>query len=307
MSPAIASTRDRLIPYYDRRTGSLAEERVFESAWMAFLYEHPLGRLLTEVCLKRAAFSRLYAWWKNRTASRQQILPFIRKYGIAAEEFESSVDQFHSFNAFFTRRLKAHCRPIEGNGSSLIAPADSKLLVHACAQDHVYPMKGRAFSLADLTGRGLDTTAWEGGVVLVFRLCPSDCHRFCYVDSGEHGPVHRVPGCFHSVSPLSLAAGSDVFGGNHREWTVLATEHFGAVLQVEVAALTVNTIVQRHPRGGAFLRGEEKGYFSYGSTLVLVFQPGRIQLDEDIVAYSATGIECAVRCGSAIGVMGDSP
>ncbi|NWJ42033.1 MAG: phosphatidylserine decarboxylase [Geothrix sp.] len=295
------------LPYFDRHRKAMAEERVFEASAMAFLYGSALGRLLTELILKRRAFSRWYAWRWNRPASRRQIRPFIERYGIDAEEFESPVEAFMSFNDFFTRRLKPECRPIAPGKATLIAPADAKLLAHPCAQGRAYPVKGRAFSLAALTGHGLDTAAWEGGTLLVFRLSPADAHRFVYFDSGTHGPVHRVPGFFHSVSPISLAAGSDVFGGNEREWTVLETDHFGQVIQVEVAALTVNGIVQNHPAGTAFRRGEEKGHFAYGSTLVLVFQPGRLRLDEDILAHSATGLESGVRCGSALGSAGGTP
>jgi phosphatidylserine decarboxylase len=109
------------------------------------------------------------------------------------------------------------------------------------------------------------------------------------------------------VSPIAIGSGANVLGGNYRQWTVLDTDHFGPVLEVDVAALTVNSVVQCVPGGGRFQRGEEKGYFQYGgSTIVLAFGPGAARLDEDIARASDGGIESSVRALSAIGKKGDS-
>jgi len=66
--------------------------------------------------------------------------------------------------------------------------------------------------------------------------------------------------------------------------------------------MVVGRIVQHFPHGHAFARGEEKGYFEFGaSTIVLLVKPGVIEVDEDIRAHSIRGVETRVKVGSRIG------
>jgi phosphatidylserine decarboxylase len=295
------------IAYYDRSTARMAEERVFEPGAMRFLYRNPLGRLLSELFVKRPFFSRIYARRKRSPESRSGIRAFVERYGINDSEFERPIESFSCFNDFFIRRLKSGARTADPRPETLVAPADSKLIAYALRDVSVFPVKGRPVSLGALAGGGIDLRPWRDGTLLVFRLCPADCHRFYYFDGCVHGEATTVPGFFHSVSPIALGSGANVLGGNYRHWTVLHTDHFGAVLEVDVAALTVNSVVQRIPGGGRFERGEEKGYFQYGgSTIVLAFGPGAACLDEDIAHASETGIESSVRALSAIGEKGGS-
>ncbi len=53
---------------------------------------------------------------------------------------------------------------------------------------------------------------------------------------------------------------------------------------------------------GAGLRGQEKGYFRFGgSTIVLLFEADRVVFDDDLLADSATGLEVQVQVGTRIG------
>ena len=72
---------------------------------------------------------------------------------------------------------------------------------------------------------------------------------------------------------------------------------------MEVGALLVGRILNHEEQAGAaFEKLQEKGYFAYGgSTVILLLEPGRVQLDEDILNYSAQGIESKVRTGERIG------
>jgi phosphatidylserine decarboxylase len=88
--------------------------------------------------------------------------------------------------------------------------------------------------------------------------------------------------------------------------TLLQSRSFGTLAMVEVGALTVGTIVQTY-RPGPVLRGAEKGLFRYGgSTVVLLVEAGRVEIDPDLLAWSAVDrpapIETLVRMGTSIGV-----
>ena len=50
-------------------------------------------------------------------------------------------------------------------------------------------------------------------------------------------------------------------------------------------------------------KGEEKGYFFFGgSTCILVFEKGKIQIDKDLLENTKNGIETKVYMGEQIGI-----
>ena len=163
-------------------------------------------------------------------------------------------------------------------------------------------MKGVHFSLEELVADRVITKPYDGGTCMVFRLAPMDYHRFCYLDDGSHGPVTHIRGNLHSVNPMALRQNVKVFQKNYREYCILSTHNFGEVIQIEVGALLVGKIHQHLRHGGQFFRGQEKGYFSFGgSTIIMILKPFIATVDEDISEYSRKGIETLVTYRSPIG------
>jgi phosphatidylserine decarboxylase len=287
---------------YNRRTESIEEETVFEAGVMEFFYGSRLGFWITELILKRRWATELYARFQRSAGSKAKIKWFVENFGVDASELERPLESFNSFNEFFIRRLKGEARPIDRAPQSLISIADCRLSVYPIREGEVYPVKARSFSLARLIGDEKIVAGYLGGQCLIFRLAPVDYHRFCYVDDCEQTPVAATGGLYRSVHPLSLARMKAVFTENRREYCVLKTGNFGEVIQVEVGATGVGRIVQHHPNGGRFSRGEEKGYFEFGgSTVILLIRPGVANIDDDIAEHSAKGIETIVRYGEKIG------
>ena len=135
----------------------------------------------------------------------------------------------------------------------------------------------------------------RGGVCLVFRLCASDYHHYCYIDDGRQGPNHFIEGRLHSVQPIACER-FPIFTLNRRSWCLLDTEHFGPVVQTEIGALVVGGIVNRPE--GPMVRGQEKGHFDLcGSTIVLLMEPGRIELRPELAALMDTEQETRVEQG----------
>jgi phosphatidylserine decarboxylase len=287
---------------YNRNTESIEEETIFEKSVMEFLYGSSFGFFLTEALFKYRFATEIYASRMRSAASRSRIEAFIEKYGIDAGEIERPVDSFNSFNDFFIRRLKPEARPIDRNPQSLISIADCRLSVYAIERGAVLPVKARSFTIAELTGDEKLAEKYLGGQCLIFRLAPVDYHRFCYVDDCEQSPVESIDGFYRSVHPFSLRRMKAVFTENKREYCLLKTANFGDVVHIDVGATSVGRIIQNHPRGGRFRRGEEKGYFEFGgSTSILLFKPGAVKIDEDIQEHSVEGIETIVRYGERIG------
>ena len=110
-----------------------------------------------------------------------------------------------------------------------------------------------------------------------------------------------IKGRLHTVQPAALEK-KRVFTENCREYTVLETEHFGAVTQVEVGAMMVGRIVNLHGEH-SFKRGEEKGRFEFGgSTIIVLVEKGKVVPDAELGENTAAGKETIVKCGERIGV-----
>jgi phosphatidylserine decarboxylase len=287
---------------YDRKTGSIREEDIFEKGVMNFFYGSRPGFWITELLLKRRWATELYARLQHSSRSKAKINRFIEEFGIDVTELERPVESFNSFNEFFIRKLKPEARPIDHQPDHLVSIADCRLSVYPIRESEVYPVKARSFTIAQLVGDEMIAANYLGGWCLIFRLAPVDYHRFCYVDDGEQSPVVAINGFYRSVHPLSLGKMKAVFTENRREYCVLKTANFDEVIHIDVGATGVGHIVQNHPQGGRFKRGEEKGYFEFGgSTSILLTRPGVAKVDDDVAEYSARGIETIVRYGEKIG------
>ena len=280
---------------YDRRTKEYEETEQFGQGALAFLYGNPWGRLLLKLATSPIP-SNLYAFWNGMPQSRKKIPDFIRDHGIDLSEFEDR--EYRSFNDFFTRKFREGVRPIDEDPDHLISPADAKLLVYPVDEATRMEIKGRSYSLAELTAGRMDLSGYDGGTCLVYRLCMEDHHRYCFPDDGKNLRQFRIKGKLHTVSSLSKEF--PVYQENTRVISKLRTEHFGDVVHVEVGAMLVGRIQNRDVR--SFHKGEEKGYFEPGgSTIIEVFKRGVMTVDEDIQEESANEIETKVRYGERIG------
>jgi phosphatidylserine decarboxylase len=310
LPPVLARTRSQTPPqseppsirYVDRRTGELCTEVVMGEALVRYVYERFFGRALRRSLLTRPLFSRAYGRWQSSGPSRRAIGRVVRDLAIGLDDFESPPGGFASFNDFFTRTLKPGARPLDPDPRRLLSPADGRLFAFAGVRgDTLLPAKGRHISLARLLGDASAARPFADGSALIVRLCPSDYHRFHFPCAGVAGPARLLRGPLESVNPYALARGRAILDHNQRQVTMLDTGRFGRIAYVEVGALCVGRMVQTF-RPGPVEAGQEKGYFEFGgSTVVLVFEPGRLALDADLVENTARGLETLVRMGEGIG------
>jgi phosphatidylserine decarboxylase len=287
---------------YNRLNGRLEVEQVYGRKWMDLFYGRPWGRRITAALLCRRPLSQLYGRMQKSARSRRKIAPFADQYGIDLSEAVIPAGGFASFNDFFTRRLKPDARPPAGDPNLLISPADSRVQAFSIDSDTRLTVKGAAITVARLLNVPEFPHAFMGGICMIFRLAPPDFHRFGYMEDGIQGPVHTIGGPLHSVSPLSLRHKPDIHCTNYRQWCFIETCRLGTLIQVEVGAMMVGSIVQCRPEGGPCRRGEEKGFFQFGgSTVIAILPPGCVRIDPDILEYSDRGIETLVRYGERVG------
>ncbi len=282
---------------YQRSTGNIIKEQVFGAGALKFICNNFFGKMLTGLVIKRKFVSQIVSrHYKTRRSAR--IIPdFIEKYGIPEGELDRPVSEYKSFNEFFTRRL---ARDISCEQGRLISPADSRLMVHRISSGTVFSVKGQLYTVAELLASPTAAAEYENGLCLVFRLCPTDYHRYCFPDKGYMEDVTEIKGFYRSVN--TFFESPRVHVSNYREKTTLHTEHFGDVEFVEVGAMLIGKIVNTFKAPGEFNKGQEKGYFEYGaSTIVMLLNEGAAEIDSDIMEQSALGRECLVRYGEGIG------
>ena len=273
-----------------------ASPRPRDGAALRFLYHTPLGRLLLKPLCARP-LSRLCGRFLDSLLSKPLIAPFVRKNGIRLEDFFS--DNFRCFNDCFSRRICPELRPVDPSPDALVAPCDGLLSVYPIQKDTVIPAKQSLYTISDLLGGDPEAPRFEGGTCLVFRLCVNHYHRYCYPDGGRPLRSAFIPGELHTVRPIALEQ-LPVFVRNCREYALLETDHLGTVAQIEVGAMLVGKIAN-HPAPERFERGDEKGMFLYGgSTVILLIEPGRIHIPEEIFALSAEEREIPVCMGERI-------
>ena len=273
-----------------------------ESAALRFFYGTALGRLILKpLCMPW--FSRLCGRFLDSGLSRPLIRPFVRRHGIDLSEYIS--EEFRSFNEFFSRKIKEDRRPAAPDPSALIAPCDGFLSVYHISGDTVIPVKQSRYTISSLLGGDSLSEKYQNGICLVFRLCVNHYHRYCYMDHGVKGPNVFLPGKLHTVRPIALEK-FPVFTENCREYTMIQTENFGDIIQMEVGALLVGKISNRHGPG-TVRRGEEKGMFLYGgSTVIALLEEGRAHLPEELYQATANQIETPVKMGQRIGGKSDA-
>lgn len=293
------------IRYVDAETGKTHEEQVYGGAGIRWLYGTWLGRLISGL-VALPPLSRLYGWLQDRPASVRKIEPFIEQYQIRMDDFLpqegcSPETPYSSFNQFFVRKVKTEARPFVQD-EAFPVPCDARYFAYGALDDSVsVPVKGSFFKARTLLKNEQWQDHFANGPGFIARLCPVDYHRFHFPDDGELLDTWRVPGVLHSVNPWALAFREDIFMINERQVSILETAHFGKLAYVEVGATCVGRIQQTHEKG-TFRRGEEKGMFLFGgSTVIVLGEKDRWQIDAPILERTQRGIETYLNLGSRLG------
>lgn len=262
---------------------------------VVFLCSSSFGRFLYNLTLF-LQIPKIIGAFLRSPLSKFFIKGFIKKNNIDMSAFAGV--KFKSFNDFFTR--KDNSRKPELSPETLISPCDSALSVFNIEENSTFEIKGFDYTLKDFFETDKFDKTFSGGNALIFRLAATDYHRYCYIDSGSLEKNHFLKGKLYSVQPVCCRT-FKVYTKNRRSWTILHTQNFGDVAQVEVGAFSVGGI-KNHHENYTFSKGEEKGYFDlHGSTIVMLFRKNTIKLDEEILAQTANGKEITVKYGQPIG------
>lgn len=219
-----------------------------------------------------------------------------------AEAAETDLDFYPSFNAFFTRELKADARNIEQ--AQLVSPVDGEVSqAGRVTGGSIVQAKGHNYSVMSLLG-GDDVLAkqFEGGQFATIYLSPKDYHRIHMPITGKLIKMRYVPGDLFSVNQRTARTVPNLFARNERLVITFETE-IGAMVMVLVGAIFVGSMetvwagqvtpgygkaIQQWQYDGdqavVIEQGEEMGRFNMGSTVVLLVDEQAQQFADEIVS-----------------------
>lgn len=290
--------------YINRKTEQKEVEKTPGRSLIEWLYrDHAFARFFSGLVCKYPFFSRIFGRLQKKSSSKKNIQPFIAKYKIDASEFLDPPSSFASFNDFFIRKLNPNSRPIDPSKDVAILPADGRYLVFQhIDQEGEFLIKGNSFSLSTLLQSKPDAKAYEKGAMVIARLAPVDYHRFHFPCDCTPGEARLINGPLYSVHPLALKRNIDILAENKRVITPLETDRYGTILYIEVGATNVGSIIQTYDPNQPVAKGDEKGYFSFGgSCLILLFPPDSIQLDDDLIQNTHNHLETLAHFGESMG------
>ncbi|MDQ0429984.1 phosphatidylserine decarboxylase [Planomicrobium stackebrandtii] len=234
---------------------------------------------------------RQFAQSKN---SRRFIPGYIKAYQISVEEVEKPVAAFPTLHDFFVRKLSKASRPVAN--APVVSPVDGKIEIAGGLQQGTrFLVKSQSYSLEDLLGDGALAEQYQDGNYAVLYLSPADYHRIHSPADGKVNKQYVLGKKSYPVNAAGLQYGKAPISGNYRMITELETA-FGRMLVVKVGAMFVNSI-QLTNTGSDWEKGDEVGYFSFGSTVVLFFEKNSIKFVEDMSAGQR------IKVGEALGNM----
>jgi phosphatidylserine decarboxylase len=241
---------------------------------------------------------------------------FLRGYTIDLREAEhEQIEQYRSFNHFFTRALKPGARPLAADPQAFVSPVDGTISQFGRIDgSRIIQAKGRSYSVQELLAGDGDAALYDGGEFCTIYLAPYNYHRIHMPIAGTLSHWTYVPGRLFSVNAATARALPRLFARNERLNASFDTPA-GRVALSMVGALFVgsletvwcgqvtpphrrsNTPQTQRPRHPVHLaRGGELGRFNMGSTVILLAPPGSIRW----AATLASGQP--VRMGESLGV-----
>ncbi len=269
-------------------------------------------RLLPKNALSRAA-GALTRWRAPAPVRLAAMKAFARRYGIDLSECPD-LELYRSFGEFFARPLRPGLRPMAEGDTVVVSPVDAVVSeTGVAAAGRLVQAKGIDYTAAALLADEDLARALEGGVWATLYLSPKDYHRIHFPLGGRITGWRYVPGRLWPVNAASVRTVPGLFAVNERLVTVLETP-LGRCAVVAVGATVVGRVHAYYdptapatnardatPRRRDYeaplpiAKGQELGAFEMGSTVILLFEPGRVRLDPRLVPGAR------VRVGEAIG------
>jgi phosphatidylserine decarboxylase len=267
------------------------------------------------------ALSRLVGaltrWPAPRWFLDRAIVAFAGRYGIDLCEC-APPSTFPTFGQFFARPLKPGCRPIAPGEEVVVSPVDAVVSESGlAAAGRLVQAKGIDYTVGALLGDFEAAERFVGGAWATLYLSPRDYHRIHFPLRGRVTGWRYLPGRLWPVNAASVRTVPSLFAVNERLVTFLDTP-LGRCALVSVGATIVGRVrasfdasvpptnlPDAQVEHGTYAepipveKGGELGAFEMGSTVVLLFEPGRAALR----LASGQRVRVGEAIGGAVGVV----
>ena len=253
------------------------------------LPQHALSRFAGSIAASESP------WLRDRLIRR-----FVAAYGVDLSEAARGIGQFTSFNDFFTRELKPGARPLADADEFILSPADGAVSqLGPIRGGRIIQAKGRDYSVAEILSCGAAEAArFEGGRFMTIYLSPKDYHRVHMPAAGTLAATSYIPGDLYSVNVATAGGVDRLFARNERLSCRFdgPDGHFASVMVGAMIVAGIDTVwpntFHTHAsapvhedftgKAHAFAAGDEMGRFYLGSTVVMLFEPGRVEWRDDL-------------------------
>jgi phosphatidylserine decarboxylase len=229
--------------------------------------------------------------------SRKLISSYIHTYGIDMKEVSKPAHSFDTLHDFFIRQLDVQYRPIAEGDDVVVSPVDARIeSVGSITSNGTFIVKDKSYTVSELLGNNDYASFYEGGMYAVFYLSPADYHR---IHSPVHGHIKKqvvLGEKSYPVNRAGLTYGKAPISGNYRHVSHVICQNQKKCAVIKVGAMFVNSI-QLTNQSREWIKGEEIGYFTFGSTVVLLFEKDAFSLEAHIKPNTR------VRVGEKIGSM----
>lgn len=284
---------------WNREKDQFIQEKDYGKSKLEFLYNTYIGRILLKTIFASRWFSKMNGIYQKSSLSRKKIEKFIKEYEINMDPYQD-IKKYKTFEEFFRRKrdITNGLKKDSYEKDTLISIADAKLKIVNLTKNSTFIVKNSIYDLKDLILDEKLSEEFENGICLIYRLTVDDYHRYIFLDSGNVEKQYYIKGKLHTVQ--SISDKYKAYIRNSRNISILNTDNFGKILQVEVGAMLVGKINNNNIKN--FSKFEEKGFFDYGgSTIIQIIKNNNIRIDNKILEMSNEDIEVKVKIGDIIG------
>lgn len=261
--------------------------------------------------------ARIIGKWVGRLANCAQpwvknalIRLFCMRYTVDKQELQRrSVDEYRSFNDFFTRELRPDARPVADGDGVVVAPCDGTLSVMDNPDRKLLiQVKGNKYSIADLLGGSADAQPYESGTHFCIYLAPHNYHRVHMPLGGRLQRCDYIPGAFFPVNTIATRMVPRLFCRNERLLCYFDCGGYSMVVIFVAAFLVggictiwqedscnaegtriINAHCEKAPKRYTLKQGAELGRFQFGSTVVVLISKPMRTIMHDVPASCQMG------------------
>ncbi|MEH7223173.1 phosphatidylserine decarboxylase [Bacillus sp. JJ1566] len=255
--------------------------------WLYRFFIELTNHRLSSAILKKFSQSRV---------SAILIPSYAKIYNINLAEMEKNLTDFSTLQDLFIRQLKKDSRSIDHKENTVISPVDGVIEeTGIITSKKEMIVKNKKYSIQEMLGDEDSFAKYIGGTFFILYLSPSHYHRIHSPISGVITKQWELGRKSYPVNRLGLKYGKDPLSKNYRKITeIRANDSYVSV--VKVGAMFVNSIETTHT-SDSIKKGEEIAYFSFGSTVILLFEKESFTISPEI--SSSTNI----KVGEVLGIL----